>query len=81
LFEQGMGMKDPMAFFEEITLHKILQGTLPMDLVYSAEELDALMAAFVAFWVGNNPEESILVGDEHEGRIALPVKTLKDKYG
>ncbi len=80
LFHLGMGIKDPMAFFEEITLHKLLQGTLPMDLIYTAEELDALLAALMAYQIVNNPDETSFIGDEREGRIALPVKTLKDKY-
>lgn len=80
LFHLGMGIKDPMAFFEEITLHKLLQGTLPMELIYTPEELDALLATLVAYQIFNNADEMLFIGDEREGQIALPVKTLKDKY-
>jgi predicted nuclease with RNAse H fold len=80
LFEQGAGIKDPMEFFEEITRHKLLHGVLPMDLVYAAEELDTLMAAYLAWCVINCPQDMILIGDKQEGQIALPVAGLKEKY-
>ena len=80
IYEQGVGIKDPMEFFEEITRHKLLHGMLPLDLVYAAEELDTLMAAFMAFCAINSPQEMMLIGDSGEGQIALPVAYLKDKY-
>jgi len=80
LYEQGIDMKDPMEFFEEITRHKLLHGSFPMELVYSAEELDAMMAAYMAFCVVNCPQETILIGDQQEGQIALPVVGLKERY-
>jgi predicted nuclease with RNAse H fold len=80
LYEQGLGIKDPMNFFEEITRHKMLQGNLPLELVYAAEELDTLMAAYLAWCIMNCPQELILIGDRLEGQIALPVAELKEKY-
>lgn len=80
LYEQGIGIKDPMEFFEEITRRKLLHGALPMELVYAAEELDTLMAAYMAFCMVNSPQETILIGDHQEGQIALPVVSLKEKY-
>ena len=80
LYEQGTGIKDPMGFFEEITRHKLLHGILPMELVYAAEELDTLMAAYLAWCVINCPQDTILIGDEQEGQIALPVAGLQDRY-
>ena len=80
LYEQGIDMKDPMEFFEEITRNKLLHGAFPMELVYSAEELDTLMAAYMAFCAVNCPQDTILIGDLHEGQIALPVMSLKEKY-
>jgi hypothetical protein len=80
LFEQKMGIKDPMVFFEEITAHKIVHGNLPVEFIYSAEELDALAAAFVAFKFAIEPENVHFVGEMQEGQIALPVKELKEKY-
>ncbi len=80
LYENGVGIRDPMEFFEEITRRKLLHGVLPMDLVYASEELDTLMAAYMAFCVVNCPQEMILVGDPQEGQIALPVTKLKERY-
>jgi hypothetical protein len=80
LYERGLGIKDPMDFFEEITRHKLLHGMLPMEFVYAAEELDALVAAYMAFCVINCPQETMLVGDKAEGQIALPVAYIKDRY-
>ena len=69
-----------MEFFEEITRHRLMHGVLPMELVYAAEELDTLMAAYVAYCVMNSPKNIILIGDEAEGQIALPVAALKERY-
>ena len=80
LYEQGTGIKDPMVFFEEITRHKLLHGSLPMECVYAAEELDTLMAAYMAYHVVNYPQEMLLVGDRQEGQIALPLAKLKERY-
>jgi predicted nuclease with RNAse H fold len=80
LFEQGAGIKDPMEFFEEITRHKLLHGILPMELIYASEELDTLMAAYLAWCVINCPQDMILIGDKQEGQIALPVAGLKERY-
>jgi len=80
LYEKGTGIKDPMEFFEEITRHKLLHGVLPMGLVYAAEELDTLMAAYVAHGAVNNPQEMILLGNQQEGQIVLPVAGLKERY-
>ena len=80
LYEQGIGIRDPMEFFEEITRHKLLLGAFPMDLVYTAEELDTLMAAYMAFCVVNCPQETIFIGNQQEGQIVLPVANLKEKY-
>lgn len=80
LHEQGLGIKDPMEFFEEITRHKLLRGILPMDYIYASEELDTLIAAYVAYCAINHPEEMRMIGDEREGQIALPVADLKERY-
>jgi hypothetical protein len=80
LYEQGIGIKDPMGFFEEITRHKLMHGVLPMELVYAAEELDTLMAAYMAYCVVNCPQNMVLIGDKQEGQIALPVASLKERY-
>ncbi|MGB8213837.1 MAG: DUF429 domain-containing protein [Anaerolineales bacterium] len=80
LYEQGVGIKDPMDFFEEITRHKLLHGALPMEFVYAAEELDTLMAAYIAYRAVTCPQEIMLVGNRPEGQIALPAANLKERY-
>ena len=80
LYEQGIGIIDPMEFFEEITRHKLLHGTFPMELVYASEELDTLMAAYMAYCVVNCPQETMLIGNQQEGQIVLPVPSLKERY-
>jgi predicted nuclease with RNAse H fold len=80
LYEQGVGIKDPMGFFEELTRRKLLHGVLPMELIYTGEELDTLMAANLAYCAVNYPQDMILIGDKDEGQIALPVASLQEKY-
>lgn len=80
LYENGLGIKDPMDFFEEITRHKMLKGNWPEELLYSPDQLDAMAAAFTAWTAAHKPENVITVGDLKEGRIVLPVKDLKEKY-
>lgn len=80
LNDKGLRIKDGMEFFEEITRFKLMKGILPEDILYSPEQLDVLVAAYVAWLSANRPEESTVVGDEDEGQIFLPVKELKEKY-
>ena len=61
-----------MEFFEEITRHKLLHGILPMELVYAAEELDTIMAAYLAYCVLSCPQTLVHIGDKSEGQITLP---------
>jgi len=75
LFDAGIGIKDPMDFFEEITRHKLLKGELPMDLLYLPEELDALAAAYVAHLVRQDAGNVEWIGDEREGQIAVPIRS------
>lgn len=49
LYDEGLQIKDPMEFFEEITRHKLMQGILPLETLHSSKELDALVAAYVAW--------------------------------
>jgi len=69
-----------MGFFEEITRHRLLKGILPMEQIYTAEELDAIAAAYVAYIAARHPEQVSKVGDDQEGQIILPVTELKAKY-
>lgn len=80
LYENGVGIKDPMDFFEEITRHKMLRGTWPLELLYSAEQLDTLAAAYTAWMAAHRPEQATSLGDPREGTIILPATNLKEKY-
>jgi predicted nuclease with RNAse H fold len=80
LHGQGAGIKDPMNFFEEITRHKLLHGSLPTELIYTAEELDALAAAVTAWVVANRPGEFSILGIKQEGQVVLPSGELLERY-
>jgi len=49
LYDEGLQINDPMDFFEEITRHKLMQGILPLENIYSSKQLDALVAAHLAW--------------------------------
>ncbi len=79
LYEAGLEIKDPMDFFEEITRHRILKGSLPMEFVYAPEALDALAAAYAAYAAIQKPGTLTAFGDPQEGILYLPGE-LKEKY-
>jgi hypothetical protein len=80
LYEQGVRIKDPMIFFEEITRHKLMNGILPLELVHIPEQLDALVAAYTAWWATEKRDEITRIGNKQEGMITLPSPSLKEKY-
>ncbi len=80
LYEQGLEIRDPMDYFEEVTRHKLLKGLLPLGQVYTPEQLDALAAACTAWMFFRHPERACRLGDPNEGQIVLPVAELKARY-
>lgn len=80
LHEARVGINNPMEFFEEITRYRMIKGNFPFDVIYSPEQLDALVAAYTAYLAAKEPEEILFIGSEEEGRIVLPVRELKKKY-
>jgi Protein of unknown function (DUF429) len=80
LNDRGLHITDAMGFFEEITRFKLMRGNLPLDVLYSAEQLDTLVAAYTAWLVAHRPSDVTRVGDKDEGQIILPVSELKAKY-
>jgi len=80
LYDRDLHVPDPLRFFEEITRHRLLQGILPLDNLYTPGELDALVAAFTAWMAVNHPEQSLALGDPRDGVIYLPVGELKRHY-
>ncbi|MCB2213972.1 DUF429 domain-containing protein [bacterium] len=67
---------DAMDFFLEITRHKLILGDLPDDAIFSFNELNALMVAYVAWAAAHQPDDLDLLGDPDEGQIALPKDAL-----
>ena len=63
LYEEGLQLPDPMDFFEEITRHKLLQGTLPTENMYSSKELDALVMAYISWMAGDPSQKVVIKGD------------------
>jgi hypothetical protein len=80
LHSLSIALTDPMRVFEEITRYKVMQGQLPLQGLYSVEELEALMAAYTAWKASQEPDEITRVGDPREGEITLPGTDLKFKY-
>jgi hypothetical protein len=80
LHDQEMDIPDPMRLFEEITRYRLLQGRLPLEELYSQEELDALVAAYTAWLAAAHPEKTTCLGHPEEGQIVLPVAGLKPRY-
>ena len=72
LYEQGMRIADPMDFFEEITRHRLMQGSLPLHTLYSFAELDALASAYIAWLAMIHPQQISQVGSPTEGYLILP---------
>lgn len=63
LYDQGLQINDPMEFFEEITRYKLIQGILPLENLYTSNELDALVAAYVAWTTLNKPGQFVIKGE------------------
>ena len=80
LHSLSVAVPDPMRIFEEFTRYKIMQGQLPLEGLYSIEELEALMAAYTAWKAVMEPDDITLVGDPREGEITLPSRDLRTKY-
>jgi len=78
LYKLGMEIPDPMLIFEEVTRHRILQGRMLEEHLYSPPELQALAVAYTVWAVVNRPQEVSFLGDEAEGHIVVPVKSLWD---
>jgi len=80
LYVRDLDIPDPMKFFEEITRHRLLNGILPLDDLYSPAELDALVAAYTGLIAASQPSQVSLIGDPEEGQVVLPVSKLKSRY-
>ena len=73
LHEHDMPVTDPMDLFEEITRFRLLKGELAINNVLSTGELNALIAAWLAWLAVNEPDKIQKFGIAEEGEIYLPV--------
>jgi predicted RNase H-like nuclease len=80
LYDEGVGVPDPMDILEEWTRHRIMTGQLENKGLFDHDQLDAVMAAYTAFLVAREPHNTIAVGDLIDGQIVLPVPELLDGY-
>ena len=80
LFERDLDVPDAMRIFEEITRHRLLKGVLPLETLFSAGELDALVAAYTAWLAALHSDKVTLLGDPVEGQVVLPGVDLKSRY-
>jgi hypothetical protein len=74
LQNKEVNVADAMEFFEEITRHRLLTGHLPDEKIFSASQLNALLAAYTAWTVANRPSEYAQIGEADEGILILPAK-------
>jgi hypothetical protein len=74
----GLPVPDAMLFFEEITRYHLLNSTLPLDNLFSNEELNALAAAYTAWLACNKSDKILRIGHEEEGFIYLPDQSVQD---
>ena len=73
----GIQIQDGMRFFEEITRFRLLTNKLPVEDIFNAAELNALVAAFTAYLCAENPSQIIRIGDETEGQVYLPTGPIE----
>jgi hypothetical protein len=78
LYHLGLTIPDPLDFFEEVTRHRVLHGQVPENLVWSANQLQAFTAAFLAWQVKNQPDQIGRVGAEGEGFITVPLELIQE---
>lgn len=79
LYQEDLPVPDPIAFFEEITPHRLLQGLLPLERIYNPYELNAWMAAYTAWLARNHPERIVCLGAEEEGQLVIPLPESKNQ--
>jgi hypothetical protein len=72
LINQGLRLRDPMGFYEEVTRRKLLMGQLEDAMLYSPLQLDALVAALIARLAAMEPQKVEFIGDDVDGWIAIP---------
>jgi hypothetical protein len=77
LYNLGVNIPDPMDFFDQITRHRIVQGQVPEEMIFSTSRVQALTAAYLAWLVKNQPDQVTRIGVEGEGYITLPKESAQ----
>ena len=72
LYEQGLQIKDPVKSSEEIMENGLSDGVTPRDTLYSPSELDALVAASIAWMLDNKPVNIDLTRQPGRQMILIP---------
>lgn len=72
LHEMGVRVADPMDFFEDVTTNRLLHGSLPLRNIHTPNELDALVAAVIAWLADKRSGQVNLLGAPEEGQIIVP---------
>jgi hypothetical protein len=73
LIRQGIRLRDPMSFYEEITRWRLLKGDLSDEMLYSIPALNALAAACLARAASLDPDSLQRFGKKPDGWVWLPV--------
>ncbi len=76
LRDEDLKVPDAMDFFEEITRFKILHSKLPVENIFIQAEINAWMAAHIAWLAVQQPERIQQFGNAEEGLIFLPEREL-----
>lgn len=76
LYILGLPVNNPLKIFEEITRHRLFQGIIPTETIYSPAEINAIATAYFAWLAFSKPDSIMLFGAEEEGQIALPKESL-----
>ena len=77
LYIAGLKVPNAMRFFEEVTRFRLLNNQLPIDKIFTAPELNAIIAAYTSFLCAMQIEKIVQVGDEEEGTIYLPENPIE----
>ena len=63
-----------MIFFQEITRHRLKFGVFPYDKLNEHQQMDAILAAYIAWLIGKQPAQVDQLGNPDEGLLTLPLK-------
>jgi hypothetical protein len=78
LYERKLPVSDPMDFFEEVTRYRLLHSILPIEKIFSPQELNALVMVYAGWLAINKPENITRLGAPEEGQISVPFLPVID---